>query len=102
MKKLIIAFAAGALAMPALPALAQGTGQVLGAPQFSANGYDNRGQCTSALARVRNEQRRNPETRGGAPYNEMSGSDYNRASRDTTRCEERGGRWVVVYYAPAG
>lgn len=99
MKKLIIAFAAGALAMPAL---AQGTGQVLGAPQFAANGYDNRGQCTSALARVRNEQRRNPETRGGAPYNEMSGSDYNRASRDTTRCEERGGRWVVVYYAPAG
>ncbi|HEX8527798.1 hypothetical protein [Allosphingosinicella sp.] len=98
MNKLMIALAAVTVASPAMAF----QGQVLGAPQFSGNGYANQGQCTSALAHVRNEQRRNPETRGGSPYNEMSGSDYNRASRDTTRCELRNGRWYVVYYHPAG
>lgn len=94
MKKLIIAvFATGAIA---LPASAQDDGVVLGPPQFDS--YANRGQCESALAHERNSQRSNPETRG-AGYEDLSGSDFNRASRTTTRCERRDGRWVVVYYA---
>ena len=94
MKKLIIAaFVAGSMSVPAL---AQDDGVVLGPPQFDS--YANRGQCESALAAERNSQRRNPETRGSG-YEDLSGSDFNRASRTTTRCERRDGRWVVVYYA---
>ena len=94
MKKLIMAaFVAGSLSVPAL---AQDDGVVLGPPQF--DDYRNRGQCERALAAERNDQRRNPETRG-AGYEDLSGSEFNRASRDTTRCERRNGRWVVVYYA---
>ena len=91
MKKLIIAAMAGTLAMPAF---AQGE-IVLGPPQFKS--YANRGQCESALAAERNKQRKDPATRG-AGYEDLSGSDFNKASRTTTRCEERNGRYVVVYY----
>jgi hypothetical protein len=90
MKKLIIAAMAGTLAMPAF---AQGS-VVLGPPQFES--YSNRGQCESALAAERNKQRKDPATRG-AGYGDLSGSDFNKASRTTTRCEERNGQWVVVY-----
>ena len=93
MKKLIVAAAASALAFPAV---AQTGGIVLGAPQFQS--YDNRGQCVSALAAERNKQRKDPATRGDG-YGDLKGSDFNRASLTTTRCEERGGKWVVVYYA---
>src|SRR5688572_15232655 len=94
MRKLMItALAAGAIGMPAM---AQTGGIVLGAPQFDS--YASRGQCESALAHERNKQRKNPATRG-AGYEDLSGSDFNRASQTTTRCEERNGRWVVVYYA---
>jgi hypothetical protein len=93
MKKLTIAAMAGAIAFPAL---AQGGGVVLGAPQFDA--YASRGQCESALAAERNKQRKDPATRG-AGYEDLSGSEFNKASRTTTRCEERGGKYVVVYYA---
>jgi hypothetical protein len=90
MKKLIIGAMAGAIAMPAL---AQG-GTVLGPPQFQS--YDSRGQCESALAAERNKQRKDPATRG-AGYQDLSGSDFNKASRTTTRCEERNGKYVVVF-----
>ena len=79
-----------------MPAMAQTGGIVLGAPQFDS--YANRGQCQSALAHERNKQRKNADTRG-AGYEDLSGSEFNRASLTTTRCEERSGRWVVVYYA---
>jgi hypothetical protein len=94
MRKFITtALAASAFAMPAM---AQTGGIVLGAPQFDS--YANRGQCQSALAHERNKQRKNADTRG-AGYEDLSGSEFNRASLTTTRCEERNGRWVVVYYA---
>lgn len=93
MKKLLFAAAAAALSFPAL---AQTGGTVLTNPEFG-NGFSNRGQCQSALAHVRNEQRRNPATRG-AGYRELSGSDFQAASLRTTRCEERNGRYVVVFY----
>ena len=92
MKKMFVAVAAAVLAMPAM---AQNGGVVLGAPQFDS--YANRGQCESALAHERNSQRKNADTRG-AGYQDLSGSDFNRASRTTTRCEERNGRYVVVFY----
>ena len=90
---IITALAASAVAMPAM---AQTGGIVLGSPQFDS--YANRGQCQSALAHERNKQRKNADTRG-AGYEDLSGSEFNRASLTTTRCEERNGRWVVVYYA---
>ena len=93
MKKLMIATIAGVLAVPAM---AQGGGTVLGPPQFES--YTSRGQCESALAHERNKQRKDPATRGSG-YEDLSGSDFNRASQTTTRCEMRNGKWVVVYYA---
>ena len=97
MKHLVIAAAAGALAVPAVPAFAAHTpGTVLGAPQFQT--YSSRGACESALAAERNKQRKDAGTRG-AGYEDLSGSEFNRASRTTTRCEERANGWVVVYYA---
>ena len=91
MKKLMIAVAAGVLAVPAV---AQTSGVVL--PEYGT--FANRGQCESALAKVRNDQRRNPDTRG-AGYESLSGSEFNRASRTTTRCELVGGRYAFVYSA---
>jgi hypothetical protein len=35
----------------------------------------------------------------GAGYENLTGSQFNQASLRTTRCEERNGQWVVVYYA---
>lgn len=90
MKRMIVAAMAGIVATPAI---AQG-GTVLGPPQFDS--YANRGQCESALAAERNKQRKNPATRG-AGYQDLSGSDFNKASRTTTRCEERDGKFVVVF-----
>ena len=90
MKKLIVVAAATVLGTPAF---AQGT--VLGSPQFQS--YSNHGQCESALAAERNRQRANPSQRG-AGYQDLSGSEFNRASRSTTRCEARNGQHVVVYY----
>ena len=91
MRKIILAALAGTLAFPAMAQTI-----VLGPPQFQANGYANRGQCTSALAHERNFQRANPGSRG-AGYQDLNRPDFNRASRTTTRCELRDGRWVVVF-----
>ena len=90
MKKLIVTLAAATLAVPAM---AQSGGIVLA----EYGSYTNRGQCESALAQVRNDQRRNPETRG-AGYEDLTGSEFNRASRTTTRCERVNNEWVFVYY----
>lgn len=92
MKKLVLAAAAAALSFPAF---AQTGGIVLTNPEF-AGGFKNRGQCEAALAHVRNEQRKNPETRG-AGFRDLSESEFQRESRRTTRCEQRDGRFVVVF-----
>ncbi len=96
MKKLVFIAAAAVLS---LPAFAQTSGTVLTNPEF-AGGFDNRGQCQSALAHVRNDQRKNPATRG-AGYQQLSGSDFQAESLRTTRCEQRNGRFVVVF-SPTG
>ena len=90
--KVSVAFASLVLAAPAL---AQGSG---GTVLSEYGSFSNRGQCESALAHVRNDQRRNPDTRG-AGYEDLSGSDFNRASRTTTRCERVGDAFSIVFYA---
>ena len=90
-------FAVLAAASFAAPLLAQGAGGViLTNPEFEG-GFGNRGQCEAALAHVRNDQRKNPATRGEA-YRELSPSDFQKASLRTTRCEEIEGRYRVVFY----
>ena len=94
MKRVIAALAAASFAAPLL---AQGTGGViLTNPEF-ADGFGNRGQCEAALAHVRNDQRKNAETRGEA-YRELSPSDFQKESLRTTRCEEIDGKYRVVFY----
>ena len=101
MKKLFLA--AGA-ALLSTAAIAQGTGGViLTNPEFQG-GFANRGQCTAALAHVRNAQRDDASTRG-ADYRTLSKSDFLKESLRTTRCEEINGRYQVVFYVngfPAG
>ena len=81
----------------AVPALAQGTGGViLTNPEFG-EGFANHGQCTSALAKVRNDQRKNPETRGEA-YRTLSADDFQKESLRTTSCELIEGLHRVVFY----
>jgi uncharacterized protein YdeI (BOF family) len=93
MKKLIAIATAAALSFPAF---AQSGGTVLTNPEFQG-GFDNRGQCQSTLAQVRNDQRKNPAKRG-AGFQDLSESAFQRESLRTTRCEERNGRYVVVFY----
>ena len=90
-------FAAVAAASLAAPLLAQGAGGViLTNPEFGT-GFDNHGQCVSALAKVRNDQRKNPDRRGEA-YRTLSASDFQKESLRTTRCELIDGKHRVVFY----
>jgi hypothetical protein len=93
-KNLLATIAAGLIASGAL---SQGAGGViLTNPEF-ADGFENNGQCTSALAKVRNAQRKDPATRGAGQ--ELKGAEFNKLSMTTTRCELINGRYQVVYYA---
>ena len=89
--KVLVAITAAVLAAPAM---AQDAGGVVLAEYGT---FANRGQCESALAHVRNDQRRNPDTRGSG-YEDLSGSDFNRASLTTTRCEQVNDSYAIVYY----
>jgi hypothetical protein len=99
MKLFITALAAASFAVPAVANhVSSPNGIVLTNAEF-ADGFDNVGQCRAALAGVRNDQRKSGE-RGGEPYDSMDNGDYNRASRETTRCEElQDGRYYVVFNA---
>jgi hypothetical protein len=98
MKIALAAIAAVAISAPALALQSSPNGQVLTNPEF-VDGFDNYGQCQAALARVRNDQRRSG-ARGGEPYDSMDPGEYNRASRETTRCERLDDdRYYVVFNA---
>ena len=97
MKKLIMFAAVAALATPAM-AQTSPNGTILTNTPEMAEGFDNKGQCQSAFRQLRNDQRKSSD-RGGEPYDSMSNSDYNNASRTTTRCEEIDGRYFVVFNA---
>ena len=96
MKLMLIAATAAALAMPAM-AQTWPNGIVLTNTPAMAAGYDSKDDCQSTFRQLRNDQRKSG-ARGGEPYDSMSNSEYNRASRDTTRCEQlEDGRYYVVF-----
>jgi hypothetical protein len=97
MKKLIMFAAVAAFATPVMAQTSM-NGTVLTNTEEMAEGFENKGQCQSAFRQLRNDQRKSGE-RGGEPYNSMSNSDYNDASKTTTRCEEIDGRYYVVFNA---
>ncbi len=80
MKKAIVAFlAAAAIASPALARDHNPT---------PPEGYRNHGQCVSALAKARNDVRKNPEA-----YDAQTASDINNA-----RCEAQpDGRFRIIF-----
>jgi hypothetical protein len=103
MRKLIMTAAFAAAAALTGPALAQTLtptapdGIVLTNTEEMAAGFDNYGECQSTFRQLRNDQRKSG-VRGGEPYDSMSNSDYNNASRSTTRCEQLDdGRYYVVF-----
>ena len=89
---------AGAVALGlAVPVAAQGVGGVILTNSEFEGGFANRGQCTAALAKVRNMQRADASLRGEA-YRDLSASAFQQASLRTTRCEKIDGRYRVVFY----
>ena len=99
MNKLMIAAAAAMVSTPAMANhVTSPNGTVLTNTAEMHEGFDNYGQCQSAFRQLRNESRRSGN-RGGEPYDSMSNSDYNNASRTTTHCEEIDGRYYVVFNA---
>jgi hypothetical protein len=102
-KMIMMAAAATATIALSAPATAQEVtapdGTILTNTPEMAAGYSNKGQCQSTFRQLRNSQRASTD-RGGEPYDSMTNSEYNRASRDTTRCERLSdGRYYVVYNA---
>ena len=82
----------------AAPALSQGAGGVILTNTEFEGGFSNNGQCTAALAKVRNKQRADASLRGEA-YRDLSASAFQEASLRSTRCEQIDGRYRVVFYA---
>jgi hypothetical protein len=90
MKKfLMTALVAGALAIPSA-GFTQGTPVGDDIVPGNSAGFQSRGQCESALARQRNEDRRN--------QSELSNKDYNRLTRENVSCAKtQGGLFRVVF-----
>ena len=92
MKKLTASMVAGALAGPAF---------AVPVPLLDYGTFTSKGKCQSALAQERNRQRMGAAPRGAA-YEDLSRSEFNRASPATTSCEEMSeGVWVFMYDADA-
>jgi hypothetical protein len=92
MKSVILAASAALLATPAF---AQGV------PLDQYGTFASRGACESALVQERNAQRKDPTLRG-AGYENLSGSEFNQASRATTTCQRNAaGQYVFMYDASA-
>ena len=98
MKTRIVLAAAVAASMTAPLAAQSAGGVVLTNTEFGA-GFSNNGQCTAALAKVRNMQRADASLRGEA-YRDLSASAFQQESLRTTRCEkiEADGKYRVVFY----
>ena len=100
MRMIAIALMASAMSVPAMANhVSSPNGIVLTNTPAMHAGFSNRGQCQSTFRGLRNDQRKSGN-RGGEPYDSMSNSDYNEASRTTTRCEQlQDGRYYVVFNA---
>jgi hypothetical protein len=99
----LLAAMAATGSIAAAPAIAQevtaADGTILTNTPEMAAGFDNYGMCQSTFRQLRNDQRKSG-LRGGEPYDSMSNSEYNNASRTTTRCEQLSdGRYYVVFNA---
>jgi hypothetical protein len=97
MKKALIAAGAAMLALPVLAQTSPNGTVLTNTPEMKA-GFENAGQCQSAFRQLRNDQRKSGD-RGGEPYDSQTKSEYNKASRETTRCEQINGRYYVVFNA---
>jgi hypothetical protein len=101
MRKLMFAAAAAAIAIPgaALADHQRPTGSGPGGVVNTQNpdGFRNRGQCESALARETNRQRQNPEERTATREGEST-SEFQRNMRERFECDqdETTGAWYVV------
>ena len=100
MKILLFAAAAATLAMPAM-AQTSPNGIVLTNTAEMAAGFETRDECQSTFRELRNDQRKSG-VRGGEPYDSMSNSEYNRASRDTTHCEQLDDDRYYIVFNPEG
>ena len=94
MKRVLFAAIAASLSAPLM---AQGAGGVILTNTEFGTGFDNNGQCTAALAQVRNKQRLDANLRGDA-YKTLSASAFQKESLRTTRCELVNGKHRVVFY----
>ena len=100
MKKLLIAAGAAALMMPgaALADHVKPTGTGPGGVVNTQNpdGFRNRGQCESALARETNRQRQNPDERTAARQDDST-SEFQLFMLDRFECgyDETAGAWFV-------
>jgi len=97
--RILMMAALAATAAIASPAMAQSSpnGIVLTNTPEMAAGFASKDQCQSTFRELRNDQRKSG-MRGGEPYDSMSNQDYNRASRETTRCEQlEDGRYYIVF-----
>ena len=97
MKTLLVAIAAIVASTPAMAQVSPNGTVLTNTPEMRA-GFANRGQCQAAFRQLRNDQRASGD-RGGEPYDSQTNSEYNNASRTTTRCEAINGRYYVVYNA---
>ncbi len=89
MKKYILtAMIGGAMLLPSI-ASAQ-----IGSTRGDPNGYDNRGQCQSALMQLRNEGRK--DTTAGSDGARYTNQEYNSKTKANFVCEERNGRFFIV------
>ena len=70
MKRLFITAAAAAIATT--PLMAQSAGGVILTNTEFEGGFSNNGQCTAALAKVRNHQRLHADARGAAYRNQTN------------------------------
>jgi uncharacterized protein YdeI (BOF family) len=95
MKRILIA--ATAAAAMAVPAFAQSAGGVILTNTEFEGGFTNNGQCTAALAKVRNMHRADASLRGAA-YRNLSASAFQKESLRTTHCERIDGKYRVVFY----
>lgn len=105
MRKVMVAIGAGALMIIPSVALADhqvptgsGPGGVVNTE--NPNGFRNRGQCESALAREINRQRQNPEERTPQRQGDST-SDFQHAMQDRFECgQDANGVWRVFLSHP--
>ena len=94
MNKYLVVAAAMALAHPAF---AQGSRQMVLTNPESANGFETRGECQAAIAGFMSRDRNDVGTRP-VRAQDRSGSRFNQARGNLSRCENRAGEYLILVY----